>query len=501
MLLALLLTAGFVALRHTQPALYQRIIQEDALLESLQAAFYVIAAALALSTGLTHTAQKRRRLGAWYALLALAFFFVALEEISWGQRLFQVTSPAYFVGNNFHHEINLHNLLIVQAWLHPLYILATGYGAFAWVALRRPARADRLPHLAPPGYLMPYFLTPCIVYVVMTYVAPPDVNHLLHFRDQEPAEFLLALGLLLWMADQYLASRPALSDLRRLPRLARRVARWWRPDDYTRVVVSGAHSDDWMRALGPGAAVWTEIPGVCDVRHATDSRDEVFRQPSRHRTVVLPLMENHIASCPAGFPALKPDETALHTLQNKGAFAAYAQARGLAASCPQTYATPGAAVFPCVLKRLDLNNCDGIRIVESETDYRACIAQEPWRGHAHLLQEYVADAEDRCTHCVCVDGRILWHCTYLYTAPPNGIQRRYGLTLERVPVTAARLAEFEAFLAPLRFSGPCNVDYVVRANGRTAILEINPRLGGSLMRPANRTDLLAALTVILQHAR
>ena len=288
MLLALLLTAGFVALRHTQPALYQRIIQEDALLESLQAAFYVIAAALALSTGLAYIAKKRRRLGAWYALLALGFFFVALEEISWGQRLFQVTSPAYFVGNNFHHEINLHNLLIVQAWLHPLYILATGYGAFAWVALRRPARADRLPHLAPPGYLMPYFLTPCIVYVVMTYVAPPDVNHLLHFRDQEPAEFLLALGLLLWMADQYLASRPALSDLRRLPRLARRVARWWRPDDYTRVVVSGAHSDDWMRALGPGAAVWTEIPGVCDVRHATDSRDEVFRQPSRHRTVVLP---------------------------------------------------------------------------------------------------------------------------------------------------------------------------------------------------------------------
>ncbi len=45
-------------------------------------------------------------------LLALLFFFGAGEEISWGQRIFNVESTEFFVKNNAQGEINLHNLVV-----------------------------------------------------------------------------------------------------------------------------------------------------------------------------------------------------------------------------------------------------------------------------------------------------------------------------------------------------------------------------------------------------
>lgn len=46
------------------------------------------------------------------AFLAMLCFFVAGEEISWGQRIFQVESSAFFKQNNAQAETNLHNLVV-----------------------------------------------------------------------------------------------------------------------------------------------------------------------------------------------------------------------------------------------------------------------------------------------------------------------------------------------------------------------------------------------------
>ncbi len=46
------------------------------------------------------------------ALYALAFFFAAGEEISWGYRLFDREAPAFFAENNAQGETNLHNLVV-----------------------------------------------------------------------------------------------------------------------------------------------------------------------------------------------------------------------------------------------------------------------------------------------------------------------------------------------------------------------------------------------------
>ncbi len=49
--------------------------------------------------------------GMMYGLFTLAALFVALEEVSYGQKVFHFQSPGWFAQNNSKRETNLHNLL------------------------------------------------------------------------------------------------------------------------------------------------------------------------------------------------------------------------------------------------------------------------------------------------------------------------------------------------------------------------------------------------------
>lgn len=59
------------------------------------------------------------------ALYALAFFFAAGEEVSWGQRIFGIESSEFFAQNNFQGETNLHNLVVGETHLTE-FIFGTG---------------------------------------------------------------------------------------------------------------------------------------------------------------------------------------------------------------------------------------------------------------------------------------------------------------------------------------------------------------------------------------
>tara|TARA_R110002049_G_scaffold306173_1_gene504176 strand:+ start:9359 stop:10018 length:660 start_codon:yes stop_codon:yes gene_type:complete len=51
-------------------------------------------------------------------LFALLFLFGAGEEISWGQRIFNVASTEFFIENNAQGETNLHNLVVGETKLN-----------------------------------------------------------------------------------------------------------------------------------------------------------------------------------------------------------------------------------------------------------------------------------------------------------------------------------------------------------------------------------------------
>ena len=98
------------------PDLYLQVAQEDEIVEWATFWSLVVAGAVFL----------RRR---WFGVaLALFCFVVAMEEISWGQRLLGLRPPQYFLGHNYQQELNAHNLLPTIARKLAMSAVLAGYG-------------------------------------------------------------------------------------------------------------------------------------------------------------------------------------------------------------------------------------------------------------------------------------------------------------------------------------------------------------------------------------
>jgi len=270
------------------------------------------------------------------------------------------------------------------------------------------------------------------------------------------------------------------------------------------VIIYGQHSPDWMAALAADAMVWKKIPAVKKVSIVAASANASVPGARRNRrqTVIIPLMEEHVASCPAGYPSLIPARLSMKLFSDKAEFAKYAAANGLAGFCPTSYANGAHAVFPCVLKRAELNGGQGVAIVESPDHLHSLLNDTMWRGKPFALQSLISGTTEYVTHCVCLNGRILWHCSFTFDLEsPATVRGAAKPTTARLTATSAHcLRQIERFLAPCRYTGPCNVDYKQLENGEIAIFEINPRLGGSLMQPQYVELLRGALSCIIENA-
>ncbi len=86
------------------PMAYIWATYEDLVGEWVQ--FWSIAIAFAVSARLVFVRWRYR----WFFLaLSLSCLYVAMEEISWGQRLVGFSSPEFFRANNLQGEFNVHN--------------------------------------------------------------------------------------------------------------------------------------------------------------------------------------------------------------------------------------------------------------------------------------------------------------------------------------------------------------------------------------------------------
>jgi hypothetical protein len=190
----------FYIIRTKDYEFYLRLTQEDSFVEYMSAAIYLMSMAISISISICFLRQKKKLMFASYTFLACGMFFIFGEEISWGQRILNVSSPDFFLEHSSQQEINLHNLHPVQDVLHKMYILVGSYGSLLWISLGMKKMNSVInPYFIPKWYLASYFVPVLMFYFYHDYIMP-DNNFLgLTFRDQEPAELILSMGFLLFI--------------------------------------------------------------------------------------------------------------------------------------------------------------------------------------------------------------------------------------------------------------------------------------------------------------
>jgi hypothetical protein len=183
---AVLLCAAVLVAR--QPEAYYRAVQEDELLE--WASFWAFAGAAGMFVWAALRRPPAPRWQLWFPLGLAAFcLWVALEEISWGQRVFGYRPPAYFLEHNYQQELNLHNVVASDLRQLALKAVILGYGVALPLLGLVPALGRlyrRLGVAPPPLALLPAFLATYLLYEIY----PWDFSG-------EWVELMLGLGFLL----------------------------------------------------------------------------------------------------------------------------------------------------------------------------------------------------------------------------------------------------------------------------------------------------------------
>ena len=104
---------GFILLFLFHVELYDQLTSEDNIIENLSAVLLLFCSCFFLIS-FFHARKSPLKIHHWltYGLLMLSivFFLIAGEEISWGQRIFDLATPDYLSSVNEQDELNFHNI-------------------------------------------------------------------------------------------------------------------------------------------------------------------------------------------------------------------------------------------------------------------------------------------------------------------------------------------------------------------------------------------------------
>lgn len=256
------------------------------------------------------------------------------------------------------------------------------------------------------------------------------------------------------------------------------------------VLIWGYHCDEWNCAINSSLSSLPNVSSVIQI----SSNSSIENMPL-NVDIIIPLMECDILSVISNPKALTPSIEAIAIFADKLEFFKYAQLHNLIKYIPNTYTT-NPNLYPCVLKRTNLNNSNQMYVCHTESDLQSnlnIVSPNPY-----VIQKYIKGKTEYVTHIVCVDGDIIYHISYETIHFED-----YHLKCRQTPIKEMKtyspskkiLNIFTKFLRPLKYTGPCNFNY--KLDPDPIVFEINPRLGGSLMLESNRLDLCKILNSII----
>jgi cell division protein FtsW (lipid II flippase) len=165
-LVLLTLAIAFV-LEAQNPDLYYFSVQEDEFLEWSTFWAFIVAMVFYFRSAMDYRREAQRL--PWFLFgVALFCFFVAMEEISWAQRVFGYRPPVYFLEHNFQQEFNIHNVVDTDYRKLALTLVIAVYGIVLPLLAAVPALKrlmDGVGIVAPTIALLPAYAATLVMYV------------------------------------------------------------------------------------------------------------------------------------------------------------------------------------------------------------------------------------------------------------------------------------------------------------------------------------------------
>ena len=115
-------------------SLYNLFVEEDGIIE-YSTAIFLLSVSIYLINKLLKTVKVISTKNIGIVFFSIIFFFGFGEEISWGQRIFNIETPQFFVENNLQSETNIHNLMIGGVKLNKLIFTNTLFFIFSFYFL------------------------------------------------------------------------------------------------------------------------------------------------------------------------------------------------------------------------------------------------------------------------------------------------------------------------------------------------------------------------------
>ncbi len=187
---------------------YKRLVEEGSLVEWLTFLFLLFAALLFFIIG----TKELNKLVAKFVLATSGLVFVlSMEEISWGQMIFNWRSPDFLAKLNSQQETNIHNFILISGEPNTLIIALVLLSLSIFCVLRwylvsnYKIKANTLADLIfPPLFLIGYFSLGAFVYLGLILQMKGIEVPILIPSDQELVECFFGLGVLIHSCRLYI---------------------------------------------------------------------------------------------------------------------------------------------------------------------------------------------------------------------------------------------------------------------------------------------------------
>ena len=193
---------------------YIIFISEDGPVEYLTFIVYIITFIISILVANSLRKLKRKRAATLFFIISFVFLLIAIEEVSWGQRMVGFETSGIF-SESTQGEFNIHDLRPFEYFEDPAFIVVGFVGGLLWIVFLKSSK-EKFPSFktffVPGWYLMTYFIPVAIFYVILN-LATPEVTvqgiswGFLFPKDQEPFELILAFGFLGFVLSDYIKLR------------------------------------------------------------------------------------------------------------------------------------------------------------------------------------------------------------------------------------------------------------------------------------------------------